>query len=226
MSAGSSGPAGYDADPNAAKLLELYPPLPAPITDANTYEILRYYLPGGYEWASLYAWAHMNLYRHGFGWPKGNTDWGKHHSDPHERAYEGLPDPVRPGYGGNAIARTLTGSGPLSWSLNGKESGIWDLVGNCWEWCDLLVGTTADHTIDAEYPGAGTKLPSATGYVTSLYALAPEGEYSLAPRCSPRQRSGRRKRTMAGRTTCRKEVSVPWYGAGISTLAPTARWSL
>jgi len=86
---------------------------------------------------------------------------------------------VRPGYGGNAIARTLTGSGPLSWSLNGKESGIWDLVGNCWEWCDLLVGTTADHTIDAEYPGAGTKLPSATGYVTSLYALAPEGEYSL-----------------------------------------------
>jgi hypothetical protein len=148
------------ADPNAAKLLELYPALPAPITADDTYEILHYYLPGGYEWASLYAWAYMNLYRHGLGWPKGNTDWGKYHSDPRERVYEGLPDPVRPGYDGNAIARTLTGSGPLSWSLNGKESGIWDLVGNCWEWCDLLVGTTADNTIDAEYPGAGTRLPS------------------------------------------------------------------
>lgn len=167
------------ADPNAAKLLELYPALPAPITAADTYEILHYYLPGGYEWMSLYAWAYMNLYRHGLPWPKGNTNWGKFHGDPRERAYEGLPDPVRPGYDGNAIARTLTGSGPLSWSLNGKESGIWDLVGNCWEWCDLLVGTTADNTIDAEYPGAGTRLPASNGSVASLYAPEPDGEHSL-----------------------------------------------
>ena len=47
------------ADPDAAKLLELYPPLLAPITADDTYEILHYYLPGGYEWASLYAWAYM-----------------------------------------------------------------------------------------------------------------------------------------------------------------------
>jgi formylglycine-generating enzyme required for sulfatase activity len=86
---------------------------------------------------------------------------------------------VYPGYDGNAIARTLTGSGPLSWSLNRKESGIWDLVGNCWEWCDLLVGTTADNTIDAGYPGAGTRLPASNGSVASLYAPEPDGEYSL-----------------------------------------------
>jgi len=167
------------ADPNAAKLLELYPALPAPITDADTYEILHHYLPGGYEWASLYAWAYMNLYRHGLGWPKGNTDWGKFHGDPRERVYEGIPDPVCPGYNGNAIARTLTGSGPLSWSLNGKESGIRDLVGNCWEWCDLLVGTVADNTIDAKYPGAGHVLPATNGNVASLYAPEPDGEHSL-----------------------------------------------
>jgi formylglycine-generating enzyme required for sulfatase activity len=119
----------------------------------------------------------MNLYRHGFGWPKGNTDWGKFHGDPRERVYEGLPDPSQPGSGGNAISRTLTGSGPLSWSLNGKESGIWDLVGNCWEWCDLLVG--ANNTIDAGYPEAGTRLPASNGSVASLYAPAPDGEYSL-----------------------------------------------
>jgi len=43
------------------------------------------------------------------------------------------------------------GTGPTSWSLNGKESGVYDLVGNAWEWVDMLIGTT-DHTIDAEYP--------------------------------------------------------------------------
>ncbi|HOD09086.1 MAG TPA: hypothetical protein PKG98_13460, partial [Myxococcota bacterium] len=113
------------------------------------------------------------------GWPKGNTNWGKFHGDPRERVYEGIPDPVRPGYDGNAIARTLTGSGPLSWSLNGKESGIRDLVGNCWEWCDLLVGTVADNTIDAKYPGAGHVLPATNGNVASLYAPEPDGEHSL-----------------------------------------------
>ncbi len=167
------------ADPNAAKLLELYPALPAPITAADTYEILHYYLPGGYEWASLYAWAYMNLYRHGLPWPKGNTNWGKFHGDSRERIYEGLPDPTYPGRQGNAIAGTLTGSGPLSWSLNGKESGIWDLIGNRWEWCDLLVGTTADHTVDPEYPGAGHVLPTSNGYVASLYAPEPDGEHSV-----------------------------------------------
>ena len=120
-----------DTDANAAKLVEIYPALPAPITAADTYEILHYYLPGGKEWFDLWAWAHMNRYQHSLGWPKGNTDWGKYHGDERKQVYEGLPDPVRPGYNGNAISRTLTGSGPLSWSLNGKESGIWDLVGNC-----------------------------------------------------------------------------------------------
>lgn len=168
-----------DADANAAKRVEIYPALPAPITSADTYEILHYYLPGGKEWFDLWAWAHMNRYQHGLGWPKGNTNWGKFHGDPRERVYEGIPDPVRPGYSGNAVARTLTGSGPLTWSLNGKESGIWDLVGNCWEWTDLLIGTTADHTINAEYPGAGHVLPTSNGNISALYDPAPDGEQSL-----------------------------------------------
>jgi hypothetical protein len=214
------------ADPNAAKLLELYPALPAPITDADTYEILHYYLPGGYEWASLYAWAYMNLYRHGLGWPKGNTNWGKYHSDPRERVYEGLPDPVRPGYNGNAIARTLTGSGPLTWSLNGKESGIWDLVGNCWEWCDLLVGTTADNTIDAEYPAAGTELPSTNGYLTSLYAPAPEGEYSLGAEVFVPATIGSSKADYDGAYYWQNTGPRAALRGGNFTMAPTARWRL
>jgi formylglycine-generating enzyme required for sulfatase activity len=116
-------------------------------------------------------------YQYGLGYPKGNTDWGKDAADPRAAIYEGRPDPVAPGYTGNAIARCLAGTGPTSWSLNGKESGVYDLVGNAWEWVDMLI---ADHTIDAEYPGAGLALPTANGNIATLYAPTKDGNRSLA----------------------------------------------
>ena len=168
------------ADANAAKLVEIYPALPANITAADTYEIVQHFLPGQYEWFSLAAWAMKYRYQYGLGYPKGNTDWGKDAADPRNAIYEGRPDPVAPGYTGNAIARCLAGTGPTSWSLNGKESGVYDLVGNAWEWVDMLIGTTADHTIDAEYPGAGLVLPTANGNIATLYAPTKDGNRSLA----------------------------------------------
>ncbi|HOF97060.1 MAG TPA: hypothetical protein PLV90_07825, partial [Methanoculleus sp.] len=167
------------ADENAAKLVEIYPALPANITAADTYEIVQHFLPGQYEWFSLAAWAMKYRYQYGLGYPKGNTDWGKDAADPRNAIYEGRPDPVAPGYGGNAISRCLAGTGPTSWSLNGKESGVYDLVGNAWEWVDMLIGT-ADHTIDAEYPGAGLVLPTANGNIATLYAPTKDGNRSLA----------------------------------------------
>ena len=169
-----------DADANAAKLVEIYPALPANITAADTYEIVQHFIPGQYEWFSLAAWAMKHLYQYGLGYPKGNTNWGKDAADPRNAIYEGRPDPVCPGYGGNAISRCLAGTGPTSWSLNGKESGVYDLVGNAWEWVDMLIGTTADHTIDAEYPGAGLVLPTANGNIATLYAPTKDGNRSLA----------------------------------------------
>ncbi|HNT07810.1 hypothetical protein [Methanoculleus sp.] len=169
-----------DADANAAKLVEIYPALPANITAADTYEIVQHFLPGQYEWFSLAAWAMKHLYQYGLGYPKGNTNWGKDAADPRNAIYEGRPDPVCPGYDGNAISRCLAGTGPTSWSLNGKESGVYDLVGNAWEWVDMLIGTTADHTIDAEYPGAGLVLPTANGNIATLYAPTKDGNRSLA----------------------------------------------
>jgi hypothetical protein len=112
--------------------------------------------------------------------PERQHDWGKDAADPRNAIYEGRPDPVAPGYTGNAIARCLAGTGPTSWSLNGKESGVYDLVGNAWEWVDMLIGTAADHTIDAGYPGAGLTLPTANGNITTLYAPAKDGNRSLA----------------------------------------------
>lgn len=169
-----------DADANAAKLVEIYPALPANITAADTYEIVQHFIPGQYEWFSLAAWATKYRYQYGLGYPKGNTNWGKDAADPRSAIYEGQPDPVTPGYTGNAIARCLAGTGPTSWSLNGKESGVYDLVGNVWEWVDMLIGTTADHTIDAEYPGAGLVLPTANGNIATLYAPTKDGNRSLA----------------------------------------------
>lgn len=169
-----------NADTNAAKLVEVYPALPAAITASDTYEIVRHFLPGGYEWFSVAAWAMKYRYQYGLGYPKGNTDWGKDATDPRNAIYEGQPDPVCPGYTGNAIARCLAGTGPTSWSLNGKESGVYDLVGNVWEWVDMLIGTTTDHTIDAKYPGAGLVLPTANGNIATLYAPAKDGNRSLA----------------------------------------------
>lgn len=169
-----------DADANAAKLVEIYPALPANITAADTYEIVQHFIPGQYEWFSLAAWAMKHLYQYGLGYPKGNTNWGKDAADPRNAIYEGRPDPVCPGYDGNAISRCLAGTGPTSWSLNGKESGVYDLVGNAWEWVDMLIGTTANHTIDAEYPGAGLVLPNTNGNIATLYAPTKDGSHSLA----------------------------------------------
>ena len=44
----------------------------------------------------------------------------------------------------------------------------------------MLIGTTAAHTIDAEYPGAGLVLPTANGNIATLYAPAKDGNRSLA----------------------------------------------
>jgi len=164
------------ADANAAKRVEIYPALPEPITEADTYEILHHYLPGGYEWFSLWAWAHMHLYQNGLEWPKGNNNWGKDMTDPRDTVFEGDPDPTCPGYDGNAISRTLTGSGPLSWSLNGKESGIWDLSGNCWE---ATYPEIEGRVVTEAHPGAGYSLPPGWGYITELYAPAPDGKFSI-----------------------------------------------
>lgn len=53
--------------------------------------------------------------------PHGNTDCGKYHAEPEEQgeAYDGY--------------RTLTGSGPATWTHDHTPEGVHDLCGNIWE---------------------------------------------------------------------------------------------
>ena len=70
---------------------------------------------------------------------RGNNSWGRDERDADVFENYGVPDPVRPGYSGHAVARVLTGSGPTSWFHNGQANGIADLVGNVWEWVDFTI---------------------------------------------------------------------------------------
>lgn len=54
--------------------------------------------------------------------PHGNTNGGKYHADPaeHGKTYDGG-------------SKTLTGSGPATWTHNHTPEGVHDLCGNIWE---------------------------------------------------------------------------------------------
>lgn len=76
------------------------------------------------EWAGLALWSKKNGTM-----PRGNNNFGKDISAPHERGkvtYQ-YGDPV-------TIGRVAAGSGPASWSHDGTSDGIFDLNGNVWEW--------------------------------------------------------------------------------------------
>ena len=74
------------------------------------------------EWGAIALWCRMNGLM-----PKGNNDYGKDHAD---SEYEALPAT----YDDVTINRVRTGSGPLTWSHNGEQGGIFDLNGNMNEW--------------------------------------------------------------------------------------------
>ena len=63
---------------------------------------------------------------------RGNNSNCHDYRDANDWAHNAVPDPVQSG-------RVLTGTGPVSWSHNGMADGIFDLVGNVWEWIDFLI---------------------------------------------------------------------------------------
>ena len=75
------------------------------------------------EWGAIALWCQKN------GWlPYGNNDGGKDIREENISARIAYRDDEK------AICRTETGSGPVSWSHNKREDGIYDLNANVWEW--------------------------------------------------------------------------------------------
>ena len=78
-----------------------------------------------HEWAAIALWCHKNGCE-----PKGNNNYGK---DASESGYIAIPTYKD---SGGKTCRVATGTGPVTWSHNGKMDGIFDMNGNVWEWVE------------------------------------------------------------------------------------------
>ena len=101
-------------------------PYMKPWTDLTNDEAAKACFSKGDGWHLMTAaeWGLVaNICNRNGTYPHGNTKYGKYHADPSE---EGAT------FDGGA-GKTLTGSGPATWTHNYKPDGIHDLCGNVWE---------------------------------------------------------------------------------------------
>lgn len=68
--------------------------------------------------------------------PRGNTNYGRAHDAKHEVATLSSATHA-PGDTAHS-APCYTGTGPATWSHDGTQFGVFDMVGNVWEWVDQL----------------------------------------------------------------------------------------
>lgn len=75
------------------------------------------------EWGAIALWCRQNRCI-----PRGNNDMGKDFREDTVTARVTYHDEEK------SICRVATGTGPQTWSHNGRDDGIYDLNGNVWEW--------------------------------------------------------------------------------------------
>ena len=119
------------------------------------------------EWMAVALWCLKN----GFA-PNGNNDYGKDYT---ENIYKAIP--TSKGSDGK-VNRVATGTGPLSWSHNGEQDGIWDLNGNVLEWVGgirLVYGELQVISHDGETFGNDAADPDNSQSATSSLWCAIDG---------------------------------------------------
>ena len=79
------------------------------------------------EWAAIALWSKKNGTM-----PRGNNNYGGDHSATHETAIRDTKD------SNDKTLKTLSGTGPATWSHDHTPAGIFDLNGNVLEWVDGL----------------------------------------------------------------------------------------
>lgn len=90
----------------------------------------------GWHLASNAEWAAVAFLSLAYGnHVRGNTDYGRAHDAKYETGRR--EDTAAPGDSAG-IARTYCGTGPATWSHDGTQFGVFDLVGNIWEFVDQL----------------------------------------------------------------------------------------
>lgn len=90
-----------------------------------------WHLSANIEWLAV---AYLGL---AFGeQPRGDTNYGRAHDAKHEVATRASATHA-PGDTGHS-SPSYTGTGPATWSHDGTQFGVFDMVGNVWEWQDQL----------------------------------------------------------------------------------------
>lgn len=176
--------------------------------DACTAKGSGWHLMTRAEWAAIALWCRK------YGClPKGNNGHGK---DATDSDYEALPA----AYSGEETAQVRTGSGPLPWSHNSGQDGIFDLNGNVYEWLGGYRTVDGEIQILADNNAADTENSQLTGSVKwmallengTLVAPGTEGtlkwDYSSLP-----TGGGTAAFTLSTTVTNRQAVEADGYGS-------------